>query len=123
MQEKTISQLLPNSTDLVISRQLGTIINTSYYVKLHLHRISAPAWTFLTEWHSGSKAHVASRTKNCVFLLAASRVPFSADVFNAVVLQNKIASKNTEIKNEGGWGGKVNKSMAAQRKNNFALVF
>lgn len=99
LREKTISQMLPNSTDFVISRQLGAIINTSCYVKLCLLGISAPAWTFLRERHASPTAHVAARPPNRVLL-----APFPADVFNAVVLQNKSGSKNTEIKTEGSRG-------------------
>lgn len=116
LQEKTISQPLPNPTDLVISRQLGAIINASYYVKLHLHRISAPARTSQPEPLSSPAAHVGPRVENGVLLPAS---PGPADVFNALVSQNKIVSKKTEIRK----GGEVNKSAAAQRKNDFALVF
>lgn len=86
--ERTVSQLLPNSTDLVISKQLETIINTSYYVKLHLHSIAVPAWMFPTEPNSGSEPHVASRRESCGLL-----GPFPADVVNAFVSQNQTASK------------------------------
>lgn len=111
--------MLPNSTDLVISRQLGTIINTSYYVKLHLQRVSAPGWTI-----PALRLHRARGITYRKLRLPARCLlgPFSAHTFNAVVLQNKMASKNTEIKKVGA-GGEVNKSAAAQRKNNFALVF
>ncbi|XP_035193034.1 uncharacterized protein LOC118172946 [Oxyura jamaicensis] len=96
-EKKTLPRPLPNPTDFVISGQLGAVINASYYVRLHSHRVSAPART--PQPLSSPAAHVGPRGENGVPLPTA---PGPAGVFNALVSQNAIGRGKTEIRTGGG---------------------